>query len=352
MLAWSLTMLAGCGGDTTQTPTEIIIITEAVEPTEVTQPTETVEPTEEATPTEASLPARTLTILTIEGAVQVRTAPDTEWGAASPGQELIVGSELITDTDGQATIQLDDGTTAIILENSSFVVEALEGTPENPIVRFLLNLGEVFSFHQGELSSSASYEIETPNGVAAVRGTMMSVSYDPDTGQVVVTCLEGHCSLSGGGMTVDLIEGEMVIIEGLDLPPGDVSLMTDAELQAWIDVIETLTEEEIDIDAPLDDLLNELEHTLESLQVCVGEGCITDEDLEGLLPCEEGGDCIDSEDVEEVIDCLVEGGEGCIDDVDLGDVIDDIPPIDPGGGGIPGGGGDNGGGGDGGLPWP
>jgi hypothetical protein len=352
MLAWLPMILTGCGGEATQIPTETHTFIESSEPAEVSEPTATAEPTETLAPTATSIPPRTLIILSVEGTVQVRSAPDAAWAGAAPGQALTAGAELMTGEDGRATIQLDDGTAASVLANSSFVVQELEGEPENPITRFFLNLGSIFTFHSGELSGAASYEIETPNGVAAVRGTMMSVSYDPDTGQVAVTCLEGHCALSGGGVTVELVEGETVTIEGFDLPPGEVGLMTGAQLDEWIDVLEMFTEDEIDIGVPADALLESLYEDLDSLQGCIGEDCITGEDLAGTLECGEGEDCLPDEvisDLEGELDCLAEGGEGCLDDVGdvIDDVVDNIPPVDTGDWNPP-----SGGDGGGGIDWP
>lgn len=190
---------------------------------------------EESQPTEVEQVERTLTIISVEGMVQVRAMPDAEPIAASPNQILSVGNELITGADGQVVIEMDDGTTMIITEESSFVVQALEGTPESPISRFFLNLGQVFAFHEGELPDDAAFEVETPNGVAAIRGSMVQVMYDPITGQVIVTCVTGHCSLTAGGVTVDLTEGQWVEVEGFDLPPGEIFVMDDSQLQAWID---------------------------------------------------------------------------------------------------------------------
>jgi hypothetical protein len=340
-LAVLLIMLTGCGGEATQTPVETSMVVATSEPTATSAPTET------ATPTATSEPPRTLTVLSVEGTVQVRETPEADLVDASVGQTLTVGGELITGEGGHATIQMDDGATAIISESSSFVVQALEGTPENPITQFFLNIGEVFSFHGGELSGAASYEVETPNGVAGVRGTMMSVSYDPDTGQAVVTCLEGHCSLSGSGATVDLSEGEAAAIDGFDLPPGEAGPMTYIELQDWIVVVGGLDEEGIDIGEPTDVLLDSLNETLETLQVCTGEECFTGEDMEGTPECGEGEECLPEDitgDLESGLDCLQEGGEGCLED--LGG---DLPPVDTGGWNPPGGGGGDGGGG---IPWP
>ncbi len=222
--------------------TEVAGTTEATEAPTTQAPVTDAPTTEPPPPTDAPTavstePVRTVSVQSVQGTVEIRLAAGGAYEAASEGQVLGVGAEVRTGGDGRATLLLDDGTQIVVIENSSFTVTALEGTPSNPISRFFLNLGKVFSISQGELPPGASYEVETPNGVAAIRGSMLSVGYDPISGEVVVTCLIGHCVFSDGITIVDLEAGQAVSIAGLDLPMGEVILISDEQFQEWLDIL-------------------------------------------------------------------------------------------------------------------
>lgn len=317
VLALSLgVVLVGCNGEEPQQPTE-----EPLVATEEAEQRSTEEPSVEPGAEETELATRTLVILSVEGTVQVRSGEGGELVPAVAGQELVVGDELITGADGEAVLMMDDGTVLVITEEASFVVESLEGTPENPVTRFFLNLGQVFTFRLDTLPADASYEIETPNGVAAIRGSMLSVSYDPVTGQVVATCQTGHCSLAAGGVVVELTAGEGVAIEGLGLPPGAVFVMDNEALQAWIDALQTANNGGANLDVQISLLpvvTPEVTEVVTEVPTVCGDGiCNTateNSDLcEADCPCIDDGVCGPGEGIG-CRDCIGPGEEavsGC-----------------------------------------
>jgi hypothetical protein len=79
-----------------------------------------------------------------------------------------------------------------------------------------------------------SAEVDTPSGLATVRGSYLSVSVNPDTGEVYVTCLEGNCGLSNAAGSVELVAGQTAVITNADLPPN-VGEMTVEDIQQWLD---------------------------------------------------------------------------------------------------------------------
>jgi hypothetical protein len=67
-----------------------------------------------------------------------------------------------------------------------------------------------------------------------VRGSLMSVEYDPATGQMIVTCLEGRCRLTGSsGTFIDLSAGEQSEIGGAGQSPTPAHLLDEAQLADW-----------------------------------------------------------------------------------------------------------------------
>lgn len=186
-------------------------------------------PTEEPEPTATEM-SRTAVIESMAGSVEVNT--EGSFVPAAEGLLLVAGDEIQTGEDGQATLLLDDGTTIIVVANSAFSVSELEGTAEAPITRFFLNVGDLFTIHEGDLAPDAVYEVETPEGVAAIRGSSLKVTFDPVTGSGEAECLVGTCSFTFDGTTFELTGGEKFAF------PGDgVSPMSAEDFLAWIAVL-------------------------------------------------------------------------------------------------------------------
>jgi len=190
-------------------------------------------PTEEPEPTATEV-SRAVVIQSLAGSVEV-SAGGGEFVAASEGLALAAGDEIRTGEDGRATLLLDDGTVLHVAANSAFTVSELEGTAETPITRLFLQVGDLFTIHEGELPPDGSYEVETPSGVAAIRSSSLLVNFDPLTGSGEAECLEGTCSFTVDGQTFDLMGGEKFTF------PGDgVGPMTTEDFLAWLAVLEEL----------------------------------------------------------------------------------------------------------------
>ena len=81
--------------------------------------------------------------------------------------------------------------------------------------------------------NGGNLEIETDTGLATVQGSMMSVAYDPDTGDMTVACLEGRCTLGNDRGIVDLVGGQASEIPGRDAAPNPPRPIRDEELREW-----------------------------------------------------------------------------------------------------------------------
>lgn len=199
-------------------------------------------PQANATPT-ASAPAasRIATLTEMTGQVETRASASDAFTPASLGAVLAVGGETRTSEDGKARLDLaPEGTIIRVVPNSSFTLADLSGDSANPSSKIKLFFGKVFIILKG-----GSLEVETPSGVAAVRGSLLGIAYDPETKKVTATCLEGHCSLANEEGEIELEDGEAA-----DIVDGDLSdearLMTEEELSEW-------TEENPDLEEYLDE---------------------------------------------------------------------------------------------------
>lgn len=190
--------------------------------------------------------SRTAAIKGIEGTVMARLGTADDFTEATEGTLLFEGDELRSNADGRAALVMDDGTIVTFVQATLGLGTTMQGTPDVPQTRFMLNTGEIFSIREDPLPPQAFYEVETNSGVGAIRGTCMSVSSNPDIGHTVGTCLTGSCSLTGNEVTVAFTDGQAVEIAGFGQAPGEIRIMTQEEVQAWIDVLAFLRSVGID----------------------------------------------------------------------------------------------------------
>lgn len=150
----------------------------------------------------------------IKGTVEVKANGSAAFSPAAVGQELHQGDELRTGTDGRVTFMLDDGTAAILTENATLTMTTISGTTESPITKFFLDGGEIVTLHDGKLAKDAAYEVETPSGVAAIRGSSLVVHYDAKTKTMTAACLEGTCQIKQpDGEVIQVEPGQEVEVE-------------------------------------------------------------------------------------------------------------------------------------------
>ena len=110
------------------------------------------------------------------------------------GEELVIGDQVLTHNDGRARIDLSDETFIRIGPLSNFTLQRMEEGPDGLIGRLFLEIGEMWIS-----LNSGSFEVETPSGLAAVRGSLLNVWVTKDTKETVITCMEGECQLQSNG---------------------------------------------------------------------------------------------------------------------------------------------------------
>jgi ferric-dicitrate binding protein FerR (iron transport regulator) len=150
----------------------------------------------------------------LQGQVEVRKSSTAPFAAATLGQVLQVGASLRTGDRGQATLQLIEGSIIRVTENTAFELTDLSGNQNNPKTVLGLDFGTLFVFAAKALGLS-QFDIQTPSGVASVRGSYFSVKYSQGT--IIVTCLESSapCDFSTLGNSVTLRNGDKAVIDNL-----------------------------------------------------------------------------------------------------------------------------------------
>lgn len=199
-------------------------------------------PKEESAPREALPQNREAIFREVENDIRMRPISEGEMMAAEVGQSIYSGGSVKSGDDSRARLDLlPEKTIMRVAPNSSFTLDALNNDPHSPFTRLELFLGEIWIvLSGGELDVGTSY------GTASVRGSMMSVSFDPDGTGMLVTCLEGHCSLESDTERVEFGAGFASAISEEDQAPSEPRPMSEEEYEEWEQIfpdVEALLEE-------------------------------------------------------------------------------------------------------------
>ena len=163
---------------------------------------------------------RNVKVLETEGEAYV-TRKDTQ---ISVYEQMIIqgGDSMVTGEDGRVDLQLDDDKYLVVEEDSQVEFE-LEGNKEKGAICIHLNQGAVYNQIDNPLAQDDSYEIHTPDGVMAVRGTKFRVSVRTSSNgkkrETRISVFDGtvHVQLDGNSDEVFLTEdNEAVINNNID----------------------------------------------------------------------------------------------------------------------------------------
>src|SRR5262249_7059169 len=146
-------------------------------------------------------PAGSVTILEMEGLVQVLRAGKTLWADAQTNDVLIAGERFRTHTNSRALLRLSDRSQIRVGELSEFQVAPASQPGASPFHK--LWRGVIYFFHRDK---PGDYRFDTPTASAAVRGTEFVLNVD-DAGRTVVTVLDGIVTLSNAVAHADVRTG-------------------------------------------------------------------------------------------------------------------------------------------------
>ena len=178
--------------------------------------------------------SRSATLSELESDVQTRPTAGSIWQKARVGQEIKTGASVKTGADSRARIDISDGSIIRLGPTTVFELAEISPSPRDPVTRMKLSAGRLWATVTKALGTGA-FEIDTPTGLAAVRGSMMGVAYDPATTSLLITCLEGECQLAGtSGTSVTLQAGQQSTIPGIGQDPGIPGPIDAAELGQWL----------------------------------------------------------------------------------------------------------------------
>ena len=157
----------------------------------------------------------TLTILSItEGEVSVVKEGTDDWTEAEAEMELEIGDAVKTGEDSGAEITFFDGSTMELEAGTEIEILSLDLACDTGVTTITLEqtIGTTVSRVTKLLDPGSSYEIETPTGVAGVRGSTMIVTVGGN-GTTLITNEEWNIYAIGQGVELEIPEGRTGIIE-------------------------------------------------------------------------------------------------------------------------------------------
>ncbi len=170
----------------------------------------------------------------LSGKVDTKQAADEVFTPATAGAVLQANGQIQTGDDGRVRLDLSSGTIIRVTPSSLFTLTSNDEADGGLATKIKLELGKIFI-----ILSGGSADVETPSGVASVRGSYMKVEVDPETMDIYVTCLEENCSVSNPAGTVNFSNGERAILYHRDPVTGNwtvpnVEPMTQEEFDEWL----------------------------------------------------------------------------------------------------------------------
>jgi LysM repeat protein len=140
--------------------------------------------------TSAAADERTATLQEVSGTVEVKPAANSPWAAAKVGDRLALNSLLRTAAGSRALVQLTEGSRIRVEPDTTLTVKIL-----NPYLDSLLTSLELQQGKVWVLLNGGALDVETSLGIASARAAYLSADFDPQQKTLLVTCLQGTCSL-------------------------------------------------------------------------------------------------------------------------------------------------------------
>jgi hypothetical protein len=133
-------------------------------------------------------------LVAVKGRVWVQLPGDEEYRALA-GERLPAGTRIRTGVDGQAEVEMADGSTLVVRDRSAIELSGLQRQREKK-TSLLIFFGRVWNRISRAVGKQARYELHTPVLVAGVRGTRFEAGVGDD-GSVRIVVQEGVVAVSG-----------------------------------------------------------------------------------------------------------------------------------------------------------
>jgi len=180
---------------------------------------------QEATPTPVATATATVSptgqsgiLSEIAGEVQVLRNGTSAWTVAVNSMKIWTGDSLQTGADGYALVTFFDGSVMEVEADTKISVDELSiASGGSTAVRIHQTIGSTINRVENLIDSSSKYEVESPAGTAAVRGTTFGNNVERDGG-ILHTCVSTFKEEDGQHFVYFSNSGE-----GVDIPEGKTS---------------------------------------------------------------------------------------------------------------------------------
>ncbi|PIU61793.1 MAG: hypothetical protein COS85_20300 [Armatimonadetes bacterium CG07_land_8_20_14_0_80_59_28] len=178
------------------------------------------------------VPSHSAVIIQSSGKVMVRNVGSDLWNQARGRVVLKEGDDIYTDPNSAALLKLSDESVVKLASNTHLRLDQIDQSRTgHPMSRLLLRAGRVYAKVEAALGAFNKFEVETPTAVAAVRGTMWSVSSTETKDYVSVH--EGVVDVASAGSQVSVGAGSETSVPR-NAPPVQPREMSEAERSAWL----------------------------------------------------------------------------------------------------------------------
>lgn len=115
-------------------------------------------------------------VSSVSGSVTYSASGSGDFSQLSAGAEIPIGSRIRTGRDGTAVVVVVSGAAMHISESSDVTIAAMSSSPEKRKALVSLKSGTVSALIDPKRSKQTDFKIQTPQGVAAARGTFYGVT--------------------------------------------------------------------------------------------------------------------------------------------------------------------------------
>ncbi len=163
--------------------------------------------------------------------VYIQNSGSSEWVVAKDQQEILPGATVKTDKGGLAQIIYPNGTVTRLDSNTQITLKEYNPTPQT--VTVFVTAGKIWS-RITKLLGGESYQSESKNLVATVRGTIYEHEVLPDgEDKISVTSHVVHVFCSKNKVETDLVENEAAQT-GCNLKPRVVQIPEAEKQTKWV----------------------------------------------------------------------------------------------------------------------
>jgi hypothetical protein len=165
-------------------------------------------------------------VLAVTGRVEAQR-PNRAATPVSPGLSLAQGTRLRIPTDASATLALPDGSTVLLLSNSSVTLNELTKRVGSGDTTTLIQVdrGRIETRVVPLKKQASKYEIQTPVANMGVRGTDFRVAFDPNTAAARTEVLAGAVNANNALGAVELSHGEGTVVEADKAPQSPIAIL-------------------------------------------------------------------------------------------------------------------------------